>query len=72
MHMIEHTKPYLITVGLMATDYFTKKGMPPDMEIPGVVQDPNLTGCAQFGRAGFYHVRRKIDGRSVYRQHKIH
>lgn len=35
-------RPYLITIGLMAKEFFHKKGLQPDIELYGVAQDASL------------------------------
>ncbi len=41
--VMEHKNRYLITIGIVATRYFMRKGITPDMELLGVAQNPTLT-----------------------------
>ncbi len=41
--IIKHTNRYIITIGMVATRYFMKKGITPDMELLGVAQNPTMT-----------------------------
>jgi F-type H+-transporting ATPase subunit gamma len=38
-----HSKRYLVTIGIVATHYFVKNGIVPDLELIGVAQNPSLT-----------------------------
>lgn len=38
----------LITIGLVAGDFFRAKGMPPDFEMPGLSQNPSLYNARQL------------------------
>jgi F-type H+-transporting ATPase subunit gamma len=44
----KHGGHYLETVGRMATEYFTRKGMPPDAETLGAAHDPTLTSARRI------------------------
>lgn len=41
--IMQHDNRYLITIGIVATRYFMRKGITPDMELLGVAQNPTLT-----------------------------
>lgn len=43
-----HEDCVLITIGIVATDFFRSKGMPPDFEMPGLSQNPSLYNARQL------------------------
>lgn len=46
--MQQHEHSYVITVGIMATEFFKQKGICVDIEYLGVVQDPNLDAAREI------------------------
>ncbi len=46
--MQQYQKCYLATIGIVATQFFIKKGITPDMEYLGVAQNPTLTDARRI------------------------
>ncbi len=44
----EKKETYLLTVGLVATEFFKARGMQPDIETTGAVQDPSLSNARKL------------------------
>ena len=44
----EKKETYLLTVGLVATEFFRARGMQPDIETNGAVQDPSLSNARKL------------------------
>ena len=44
----EHPGCYVVTVGMIATQFFRKRGIEPEFEAPGVAQNPSLYNATQL------------------------
>ncbi len=42
-HIKDHPQRFIVTAGIMATEFFRRKGVEPDIELLGLVQDPKLS-----------------------------
>lgn len=42
-HIKDHENRYVVTAGIMATEFFRRHGIEPDIELLGIVQDPKLS-----------------------------
>ncbi len=42
-HIEKHPTHFICTAGIMATEFFERKGITPDIELLGIVQDPKLS-----------------------------
>lgn len=40
-------RPYIATIGILATEYFTRRGQKPDHAFPGMAQNPSLGNARQ-------------------------
>ena len=48
---------YIVTVGMIATQFFRKRGIEPEYEVAGTAQDPSLYNATQLA----YHVMESFD-----------
>ena len=44
----QHPDCYVVTVGMLATQFFRKRGIEPEYEVPGAAQDPSLYNATQL------------------------
>ncbi len=44
----QHPGCYVVTVGMLATQFFRKHGIEPEYEVPGAAQDPSLYNATQL------------------------
>ena len=42
-HIEDHSQHFIVTAGIMATEFFRRKGIEPDIELLGLIQEPKLS-----------------------------